>query len=131
MYFNATGLNWEGSFGGPDRDRTDDLFHAMEARSQLRHRPTRAEYNSSIVSALDGFVNQPGASALMGVAMYNSVQRIDLNRRHSRLCADVASWFGRMRSNPHQRGNQHQGEEGHRYAEHHEDDQNPHPDRSH
>jgi hypothetical protein len=29
--------------GGPDRDRTDDLFHAMEARSQLRHRPTRRE----------------------------------------------------------------------------------------
>jgi hypothetical protein len=28
-------------FGGPDRDRTDDLFHAMEARSQLRHRPTQ------------------------------------------------------------------------------------------
>jgi hypothetical protein len=28
--------------GGPDRDRTDDLFHAMEARSQLRHRPTIA-----------------------------------------------------------------------------------------
>ena len=28
--------------GGPDRDRTDDLFHAMEARSQLRHRPTSA-----------------------------------------------------------------------------------------
>ena len=28
--------------GGPDRDRTDDLFHAMEARSQLRHRPTTA-----------------------------------------------------------------------------------------
>ncbi len=26
-------------FGGPDRVRTDDLFHAMEARSQLRHRP--------------------------------------------------------------------------------------------
>ena len=30
-------------FGGPDRDRTDDLFHAMEARSQLRHRPTPRE----------------------------------------------------------------------------------------
>ncbi len=29
--------------GGPDRDRTDDLFHAMEARSQLRHRPTFGE----------------------------------------------------------------------------------------
>ena len=28
-------------FGGPDRDRTGDLFHAMEARSQLRHRPTK------------------------------------------------------------------------------------------
>jgi Phage integrase family len=28
--------------GGPDRDRTGDLFHAMEARSQLRHRPTKA-----------------------------------------------------------------------------------------
>src|SRR5579862_9246859 len=33
----------KGLFGGPDRDRTDDLFHAMEARSQLRHRPTVAE----------------------------------------------------------------------------------------
>ena len=32
------GIDWE--FGGPGRDRTDDLFHAMEARSQLRHRPT-------------------------------------------------------------------------------------------
>jgi hypothetical protein len=31
----------EGVIGGPDRDRTDDLFHAMEARSQLRHRPTK------------------------------------------------------------------------------------------
>ncbi len=32
-----------GMIGGPDRDRTDDLFHAMEARSQLRHRPTLKE----------------------------------------------------------------------------------------
>ncbi len=30
----------ESGVGGPGRDRTDDLFHAMEARSQLRHRPT-------------------------------------------------------------------------------------------
>src|SRR5439155_1222397 len=29
--------------GGPDLDRADDLFHAMEARSQLRHRPTFRE----------------------------------------------------------------------------------------
>src|SRR5665647_2984384 len=28
--------------GGPGRVRTVDLFHAMEARSQLRHRPTFA-----------------------------------------------------------------------------------------
>src|SRR5882762_640198 len=34
------GLDCRGKYGGPGRDRTDDLFHAMEARSQLRHRPT-------------------------------------------------------------------------------------------
>ena len=38
-------------FGGPDRDRTDDLFHAMEARSQLRHRPTLGGDNFSIFAA--------------------------------------------------------------------------------
>ena len=43
-------------FGGPDRDRTDDLFHAMEARSQLRHRPTLA--GSFIVLYLIKFVKQ-------------------------------------------------------------------------
>ena len=32
--------------GGPGRDRTDDLFHAMEARSQLRHRPIHTECSS-------------------------------------------------------------------------------------
>ena len=46
--------------GGPGRDRTDDLFHAMEARSQLRHRPTWAGYNFYIVSAGNGFVKLPG-----------------------------------------------------------------------
>ena len=29
----------EEKIGGPDRDRTDDLLHAMQARSQLRYRP--------------------------------------------------------------------------------------------
>jgi hypothetical protein len=43
-------------YGGPDRDRTDDLFHAMEARSQLRHRPTKEGTNSPIVSAGVRFV---------------------------------------------------------------------------
>jgi hypothetical protein len=28
------------TFGGPGEIRTHDLFHAMEARSQLRHRPS-------------------------------------------------------------------------------------------
>ena len=39
--------------GGPDRDRTDDLFHAMEARSQLRHRPTCYEVATSLLSPLE------------------------------------------------------------------------------
>jgi hypothetical protein len=33
--------------GGPGRDRTDDLFHAMEARSHLRHRPIISKRNES------------------------------------------------------------------------------------
>ncbi len=39
-----------GLFGGPGRVRTVDLFHAMEARSQLRHRPTRqgVQFENSI-----------------------------------------------------------------------------------
>src|SRR5258708_32979406 len=39
-------------FGGPGRDRTDDLFHAMEARSQLRHRPTWVRRAIPILSIL-------------------------------------------------------------------------------
>jgi hypothetical protein len=51
--------------GGPGRDRTDDLFHAMEARSQLRHRPTSVGYNSFILSAGRRFVKrQPDSSFL-------------------------------------------------------------------
>ena len=40
------------AFGGPDRDRTDDLFHAMEARSQLRHRPTCCRDATPLLSLL-------------------------------------------------------------------------------
>jgi hypothetical protein len=40
---NADSVNTRPAYvegdGGPGRVRTDDLFHAMEARSQLRHRP--------------------------------------------------------------------------------------------
>jgi hypothetical protein len=50
-------IDFIGFIGGPDRDRTDDLFHAMEARSQLRHRPTMLQgCNSPIVSAGVRFV---------------------------------------------------------------------------
>src|SRR5512138_3649775 len=41
--FGGFALAWlcgEGESGGPGEIRTHDLFHAMEARSQLRHRPT-------------------------------------------------------------------------------------------
>src|SRR5262249_47228250 len=38
-------LQLVGKVGGPGRDRTDDLFHAMEARSQLRHRPTACDHS--------------------------------------------------------------------------------------
>jgi hypothetical protein len=42
----------ERKIGGPGRDRTDDLFHAMEARSQLRHRPTPRKVIDSSYSRL-------------------------------------------------------------------------------
>ena len=43
--------------GGPDRDRTDDLFHAMEARSQTAPQAHWLQgCNFSIVSAGAGFV---------------------------------------------------------------------------
>ncbi len=41
--------------GGPGEIRTHDLFHAMEARSQLRHRPVRGtvfEYSTKGDEAL-------------------------------------------------------------------------------
>ena len=44
--------------GGPGRDRTDDLFHAMEARSQLRHRPTLRKDSFSILTQVYRLVNR-------------------------------------------------------------------------
>ncbi len=45
-------------FGGPGRDRTDDLFHAMEARSQTAPQAHMLQgCNFSILSAGVGFVN--------------------------------------------------------------------------
>ena len=48
-------------FGGPDRDRTDDLFHAMEARSQLRHRPTQGRTTPPLYRL--GWIRQTAGSA--------------------------------------------------------------------
>jgi hypothetical protein len=45
--------------GGPDRDRTDDLFHAMEARSQLRHRPTCCRDATLLLSPLGSDSSNP------------------------------------------------------------------------
>ena len=39
--------------GGPGRVRTVDLFHAMEARSQLRHRPNEQLFFEDNISADD------------------------------------------------------------------------------
>ena len=52
-------------FGGPGEIRTHDLFHAMEARSQLRHRPTRDGLPSILAQAVytgrrEQFVRQGG-----------------------------------------------------------------------
>jgi hypothetical protein len=51
------------AFGGPDRDRTDDLFHAMEARSQLRHRPTLRDA-TVLLSLLNGDSSNGGVPEL-------------------------------------------------------------------
>ena len=55
--------------GGPDRDRTDDLFHAMEARSQLRHRPTvfYSQGQGYIESNLRLFINLLGGNIFNGL----------------------------------------------------------------
>jgi hypothetical protein len=51
-------LNNLGLHGGPGRDRTDDLFHAMEARSQTAPQAHMLQgCNLSILSAGVGFVN--------------------------------------------------------------------------
>ena len=50
--------------GGPGRVRTDDLFHAMEARSQLRHRPTgEREKLNPILAQPPGIVKRLLASS--------------------------------------------------------------------
>ena len=55
-------------FGGPGRDRTDDLFHAMEARSQLRHRPTSGKTRGiELLQFSPTFPGESNSSRIMGV----------------------------------------------------------------
>src|SRR5947207_15607492 len=58
--------NVVGLLGGPGRDRTDDLFHAMEARSQLRHRPTLVGSTTSILAHTYGIVKLRSAHSSSG-----------------------------------------------------------------
>ena len=58
-------FNLDELIGGPDRDRTGDLFHAMEARSQLRHRPTPGK-DLSILPAMRAQVKHPRGRAAVG-----------------------------------------------------------------
>ena len=48
--------------GGPDRDRTDDLFHAMEARSQTAPQAHKRQDATFLLSPLGGGFVNPGWS---------------------------------------------------------------------
>ena len=48
-----------GLFGGPGRDRTDDLFHAMEARSQTAPQAHK-EGTTLLLSSLAAGKSNPG-----------------------------------------------------------------------
>ena len=74
-----------GFIGGPDRDRTDDLFHAMEARSQLRHRPTLRK--DSLYSGGAGDIRQ----RLRELIPYLSVSKDNRVSEHSAAGGAVAS----------------------------------------
>jgi hypothetical protein len=55
--------------GGPGRDRTDDLFHAMEARSQTAPQAHTGNCNFSIVSGWADFVKRFGHAGRVNVRM--------------------------------------------------------------
>src|SRR5205807_4311159 len=62
-------------FGGPGRDRTDDLFHAMEARSQLRHRPTLRKATCNSYSRLLMAVRSMSCVAALRVCTTSEFRR--------------------------------------------------------
>ena len=51
-------------FGGPDRDRTDDLFHAMEARSQTAPQAHTLRDTTTLLSPLEREVSNAGPQEL-------------------------------------------------------------------
>ena len=63
--------------GGPDRDRTDDLFHAMEARSQLRHRPTCCSSATSLLSPLRRIPSNFGVGRRQRLLKWHEARAID------------------------------------------------------
>ena len=90
----------KGFFGGPGRDRTDDLFHAMEARSQLRHRPTLvgrnlATYSFSLSAGVksnslqcrvfpisDGFSSERPRTRATSQGLRPATRPLHIRRRH-------------------------------------------------
>ena len=91
-------LHRPGKIGGPGRDRTDDLFHAMEARSQLRHRPTPRKVGQSLFSLGYGYsVNVQGCGRPLLAVRSNLVadvhHRLQFPIRLEQCCGALAIAF--------------------------------------
>jgi hypothetical protein len=85
------GASWDGTgreIGGASRDRTDDLFHAMEALSQLSYGPTRGAGNYAPPRVL---------SSLTGAGCE---QKPPWTQDPRCACASAASSRARVRSRP-------------------------------
>src|SRR5664279_2599941 len=67
--------------GGPGRDRTGDLFHAMEARSQLRHRPTLRRESAHTSGAI--FILSQPRSLVKPGARLTSANQFTLRQPYS------------------------------------------------
>ena len=74
--------------GGPGEIRTHDLFHAMEARSQLRHRPTgiHPQYNMTPAPSLPALHLHHEIRELRARVEQQLVRSIRRNAYHVALC---------------------------------------------
>src|ERR1022692_4493711 len=68
-------------FGGPGEIRTHDLFHAMEARSQLRHRPGSVSFEYTTAHARFDMVPALGSSEKSKITEYKDVRGYILFRK--------------------------------------------------